>query len=317
MSHFSLLVKIPVGDWNPATIGDSAEAVLEPVMAPFNEQTEDSEFIEFEEMEPEELAKGDKMWREGTSEYGDTKGKKYRDGYATFAEFVMGYYGYGRRDEADEDSPFGRWFNPNAKWDWWVIGGRWKAMLPVRKGGTGWLWNNGPSGFDEQKPNPGALVVFKRVDMAALGDVDFALDEGNAEWDANEFYDKAERLVAINSGRKTRMQTDDDIVLGFDVGSRMVTRGLARWDGRGSGAKFVLKPHVTREYFVKNHKNMFYLTTFAVLDSDGWHEPGTMGWFGCDNASADKKVEFESTFHESFIDGEDTGTLLVVVDCHI
>ena len=45
----------------------------------------------------------------------------FKDIYATFEEFMEGYGDY----EKDEiTGKYGYWENPNAKWDWWEIGGR-------------------------------------------------------------------------------------------------------------------------------------------------------------------------------------------------
>lgn len=49
-------------------------------------------------------------------------------------------------EDFDEDSPYteweesdnpeeeGYWYNPNAKWDWWQVGGRWGNMLRLKDG---------------------------------------------------------------------------------------------------------------------------------------------------------------------------------------
>ena len=35
----------------------------------------------------------------------------------------------------DEDDGHEYYNNPNAKWDWWVVGGRWDEAMPVKSGG--------------------------------------------------------------------------------------------------------------------------------------------------------------------------------------
>lgn len=51
------------------------------------------------------------------------------DETSPYAEFV-------EDDDYDEDEygRRGRYENPNAKWDWWVIGGRWSDMLHLKNG---------------------------------------------------------------------------------------------------------------------------------------------------------------------------------------
>ena len=52
--------------------------------------------------------------------------------YSSFDEFMVQYMGYLSKD--DKTDAWGYWENPNAKWDWWKIGGRWSNMLLLRSG---------------------------------------------------------------------------------------------------------------------------------------------------------------------------------------
>lgn len=56
----------------------------------------------------------------------------HRQKYSSFDDFMMNYEGYGARDE--ETGQWGYWENPNAKWDWWTIGGRWSDALMLKSG---------------------------------------------------------------------------------------------------------------------------------------------------------------------------------------
>lgn len=51
----------------------------------------------------------------------------HRDQYTSLEEFAEDWYGYDGRDP--EKGRYGYWENPNAKWDWWEIGGRWSGMF--------------------------------------------------------------------------------------------------------------------------------------------------------------------------------------------
>ncbi len=52
--------------------------------------------------------------------------KKY---YPTFDVFMADYYGCERQEGTDR---YGYYFNANAKWDWWQIGGRWPFCFLVK-----------------------------------------------------------------------------------------------------------------------------------------------------------------------------------------
>jgi len=59
----------------------------------------------------------------------------------------------------DEDESY--WENPNAKWDWYVLGGRWSGMIKLKKGKSGEFGN-------------GSLVMGNRpgIDQAKRGDIE-------------------------------------------------------------------------------------------------------------------------------------------------
>lgn len=63
--------------------------------------------------------------------------EEYKD-LAKFAEYWRGKESNTDWQEAKfagvKDGRYGRWTNPNAKWDWWAVGGRWSGSL-IKKDG--------------------------------------------------------------------------------------------------------------------------------------------------------------------------------------
>ncbi|MDR0967753.1 MAG: hypothetical protein LBL75_02890 [Rickettsiales bacterium] len=55
---------------------------------------------------------------------------KFNEFYPDFDTFAREYHG----GEPDANGRWGYWYNPQAKWDWYQMGGRWKDMLPFRDG---------------------------------------------------------------------------------------------------------------------------------------------------------------------------------------
>lgn len=51
--------------------------------------------------------------------------------YPKYEDFLTDYIGAEFDDEMQE---YGYWENPNSKWDWWVIGGRWENSLKLKSG---------------------------------------------------------------------------------------------------------------------------------------------------------------------------------------
>lgn len=112
MSHFSVLV---FTDEKPT------EDVLVKTLLPWHEYecTGIEEYVEFVEAEEsrDELEKEFQEYKE-----------KYN--YETFENFLSDYHGY-----KIIDGKIGRHTNPNAQWDWWEVGGRFRNKL-VTKDGT-------------------------------------------------------------------------------------------------------------------------------------------------------------------------------------
>lgn len=59
--------------------------------------------------------------------------EEHKDDYETLDEFMESYHGY---EKNKETGTYGYWENPNAKWDWYVVGGRWSNSLTLRDGST-------------------------------------------------------------------------------------------------------------------------------------------------------------------------------------
>jgi hypothetical protein len=51
----------------------------------------------------------------------------YEEQYSSVQEYMQKWHGY--IQEGDE---YGYYHNPNAKWDWWVVGGRWGFFLMLK-----------------------------------------------------------------------------------------------------------------------------------------------------------------------------------------
>lgn len=106
MSHFS----VAVFSHHP---GD-----VEELLAPYNEQTEDEEYLEFEE--------ACESMEDIRARYAQEKQDR-----ESFEDFLRRWYGY---DYNEELKACGYFCNPNAKWDWWEIGGRWHNELRLKQG---------------------------------------------------------------------------------------------------------------------------------------------------------------------------------------
>ncbi len=118
MSHFSVLV-----------VGDDVESQLEPFVEEVDKDSPYAEFmLKVEKDEAEEYRKNElnlEFWK--TKEKRDER-KKYLE--MSIEDYMKEYTGLIVRKNGD----WGYIGNPNAKWDWFVIGGRWASSLFLKKG---------------------------------------------------------------------------------------------------------------------------------------------------------------------------------------
>lgn len=178
--------------------------------------------------------------------------------------------------------------NPNAHWDWYVLGGRWDGYLRNR---------HGHQSNQERKRNIDvdgmrrcaehrALETFdklaKVMDGRSLPDLE-ALGREHGHKEGRKLYHKTPVIVDIF---KSKLHLYGDIekqVHGFD---RELHAKAAR-DGA--------------------------LATFAAIKDGRWHEGASMGWWGC---TSDEKDDWPEQFAKLW-DSIGPDELVSIYDCHI
>ena len=195
--------------------------------------------------------------------------------YDTFEEY-MESEGY-TKDEKME--AYGYWFNPNAKYDWWEIGGRWRGMLKATRGERGFRYF-GSAGEEKEG----------YYDIAKIKDVDFSLDQ-DAYKRAIRFWEVVVEGSPLQNGEK-----DEDFCSYWKV-------------------EYYRERYGNKEQYAQE---IALFSTFAVLTVDGeWHECGKMGWFGCSDESADEAREWYNNWYDMFIKNANPEHDIIIVDCHI
>lgn len=198
------------------------------------------------------------------------------DSSSPYAEFVK-----------DEGSKFdetaratGYWCNPNAKWDWWEVGGRWRGMLRLHPGKTGYRVPLDQWTKDFVYPE-------NAYDAAFVRDCDFS---DNAE------------------GYRMALRRWKVIVEG------KVSENDAPFQPSVNPA-FYLNRYGTKEVYAKAESGF---SPYAFLTSDGrWFSQGIMGWFGCDNAAAESLKRYQADFERYLKQAMEQNLRITIVDCHI
>jgi hypothetical protein len=196
--------------------------------------------------------------------------------------------------------------NPNKRWDWWQLGGRWQGVLMLKPGASGTCGETGVFGTAHE--NAG-------VDQARKGDVDFESMRAAAAARAGERWDAVHAIIAGRSWqtwdalREQHPDIDD---------ARKAYRGQEVVIDVGRDKRFVFDGPdefaCTRDSYVERAR-LHALSTFAVVKDGQWYERGSMGWW-C--AVTDEKDHDEwSRQFAALLDELPDETLISVVDCHI
>lgn len=209
------------------------------------------------------------------------KETKIQEYYKTFDKFVKDYHGYDKKDS--KTGKYGYWENPNAKWDWYSLGGRWTGFFKLKPG------RKGESGTPGLMTSP-AEVGF--VDQAYKRDIDF-------ETMKEESFEKA-------------MKTYDEFEAKFKEDPKCKTFNAYFEYGvynKGSRTKFV--PETRQEFLLRQAP----VLTFAVIKDGKWYERGKMGWWAC--VSDEKAAEDWNAEYAKLLDEVSEDTQLSIFDCHI
>lgn len=304
MSHFTVLV-----------IGEDVEAQLQP-------------FHEFEcTGENDEYVQDLDITENARANFKNETGIGFRE----FVDYYYGYkavkfgeepdkedvhkYGYVLLDESGEVSKVFERTNPNAKWDWYQVGGRWQGLLKLKEGRTGEVGNLSPiAAFQGQ-----TYEDETHCDSARIGDVDFAFMRKSVEDQAREEYSKAmEAIVSVNGSKtwktwETAREEDGEIdQIRKDYLDQPEVKAIKKaFDSVWINAD---RFQMEESQYVKEAGDGAFVT-YAVLKDGVWYEKGEMGWWGM--ASGEKE---DSVWNEEFaklIEGLSDDTLITVVDCHI
>lgn len=204
--------------------------------------------------------------------------------------------------------------NPNPKWDWYVVGGRWSGYFPVKDGAQGKL---GEPGVFRNTPEAST------ADSLRWGDVDIERARQEARDQAHQDFDGWEECFTEHGKAQSWKEILGDTL---EKGTRKNV-DAARESYRAQAtiqAYYKKNPHFwmcpvdtfghDRDAYVQGKVNQA-LVPFAVLKDGEWYQRGDMGWWGMvsDEKDPDEWAKQVSTL----LDSLDPDTLVTIVDCHI
>lgn len=246
----------------------------------------------------------------------------FKETFETFEEFVKEWHGREARDETY--NRYGYWENPNAKWDWYEIGGRWAGYFRLKPDHIGGIGSQYAAVYGKklQERNDFADVAFKNgIDFEgmrrqAAADAATAYDK---VWEAIKGTPEAESWEVVRSDFDLKNEPQLDLARKkYHAQERVQAfEKLARSkDGMEMFGFFanVETFQVPREVYLQRARDGA-ISTHAVLKDGKWYEQGQMGWWGIMHKEKDKDT-WNSMFAQMLDELPDTA-LLVVIDCHI
>lgn len=293
MSHFAVLV-----------IGDNPEEQL----VPFNEDLDVPRYIKYTKQQLIEKGKKEiENYKKGTyaeyledpkkyldncsKEHGDYVSKEFPEKFKwTDDQIYKDEVKWYEKEDIGKDGEVYSEYNPNSKWDWYEIGGRWAGSLKLKAGVDKSKYPdlNFSHGWDKEESEKVAKTAV--VDQAKFGDLDFSADK--------ESYDESIRFWELYIDGETPKNDKEKKIL---------------------GSVYYKKEYYTERYDSKEEyaRLRSEFKTFAILKDGKWYEKGEMGWFGMDSSTAKESTKWDKSFFDTWIKDLPDDTLLTIVDCHI
>lgn len=198
-------------------------------------------------------------------------------------------YGYALLDESGNVTQVIDRTNPDAKWDWYVLGGRYADRLLMKDG--------------------------IRVDQCLKGQIDMEglqddkLAKALISW--NEVQRVIRDLPEAESWESVRGRLEIQEARAFYNEQPRVKAFHALKDYWGDDIE---RFQVPKEKFLQQAKDTA-LSCFAIVKDGQWYEKGKMGWWGVAHNEKDD-AEWQKQFTDLF-NSLPEDTLISVFDCHI
>ena len=275
MSHYTVLVITKDGDYDEA-------------LAPFDENLEVAPYVRETR---EDLIKKEK---ERHAEYLECKAKGEDDSWFEEThpsdldwnddEAILQNYIKNWSDEEKFDNEGNRLstYNPQSKWDWYSLGGRWGGSFKLKEGSevvkeSDKTWTNGYADVEEGY-----------TDHAQFKDIDLTPNPEEVK-EATRFWE------VVVEGQELQ---EDEKAEDFET----------FWK-----KEFYLERYGDKETYVKCQTELF---SCSLLYNGEWIEAGEMGWFGCKDSTEDSEKAYRERFYQ-IISKLEPDDYLSMVDCHI
>jgi hypothetical protein len=210
-------------------------------------------------------------------------------------------------------------YNPESRWDYWRIGGRWGGYFRYREGCRknvllpehGW---DSPKDIAPHGCNGGQK---RHLDLDAL-----RADKAES---ARKLYREWQELVAGTPDALPWSSFTENISEGngYDISrareeyhSQPRVQAYQETDFRWHDDP-IAEFSVSEDLYVEREGRARAVPGYATVTTDGrWMAPGKMGWFGAHSDSEGDRIGYWEAAN-AYIDGLDDEIYLIALDCHI
>ena len=183
-------------------------------------------------------------------------------------------------------------YNPDSKWDWYEVGGRYAGRIALKENVEGYPTPNFSWGWSEEDKES-VMKGGSMVDEAYLRDIDFSKMHRTEE----DYKEALRYWELIVEGIKPKNKKEEEMV-------------KYNW----YKPEYYTERYKDKETYAKCNSSF---SMWAVVKDGVWYEKGQMGWWAMSNETHDEAVDWEMNFFDRFIKDLPEDTLITVVDCHI
>ncbi len=269
------------------TKGKPTEADIEELMAPFQENNMGDvpeEYLEFCPIDDDELQDFQNQYEDATIE---------KDGQVCNVKEIMSFREYMEDEEHyvynEETEQYGYYTNPNSRWDWWVIGGRWCAevVVPVNCdcviGEKSW-------GYENENPYECNKIPYKRCDGARIKNISLPFTD--------EQKNQAIRFWEVYIEGDTPRNEDEKKILENPFKYRK---------------EYYLAQYKTKENYARCLSSFCF---YGYLKDGEWVTKDDNGYVGISEDATDEIAWLEK-FTKDIIENAESDDWVTIVDCHV
>ena len=330
MSHFAVMV---ITEMQPT------EEILSSILAPWHE-------FECTGVNDEHVVDLD-VTEESRSRYMNSRSKEEGKTFLEYLDDEAPILGHGEVPNIEGDHKYGhiqldengdvvrivRRTNPNAKWDWWQVGGRFSGILIPKKNGIGMVMKGEPGILGSKYDAKGYDIVQARdLDLGAIRQR--AADRASASWnlvrkslDENLEGTTVEEILAQGShmswssfvnrpdfsefnDKYRDMYWEQTLPTALRAAQKTTDRDVRSALTWISLDDFI----VDHETYVQSAR-MSAITTYAYIKDGEWHGRGDMGWWGM--SSNDVPEETWGKQFNDMIESLPETAWISIIDCHV